>query len=137
MKEKEPDKIFICKHFGFSTSFKFIGGKCYLEITPNWFFSFDGYRKSFYSRDSVAYLKKKENNRAVFNHFKFVVYFLKLDQEDNLFKAISNYHSFLSFGNIVDFDSASALNDAEWKPKKPMLENRQSQPHQLTLPFDI
>lgn len=136
MKEKEPDKIFRCKHFGFSTSYKFIGEKCYLEITPQWFFSFDGYKKSFYCQDSVAYLKKLENNRAVFNHFKFIVYFLKLDQEDTLLQAVDNYHSFLSFGNIIDFDFAPTLNDAEWKPEKLISENRQEQYHQLTI-FDI
>ena len=135
MKEKEPNKILHCKHFGFGIEFVFIGGMHYIRITPEWFFSFDEYKKSFYSRDNVSWIKRHENNRAVFNHLKFITYFLKLEQTQNLFSS-SKPKSFLSFGNIVEFDNALALNDSEWKGDKGT-NNFNSQAEQLTLPFDL
>ena len=135
MKEKEPNKILHCKHFGFGIEYVFIGSKHYVRITPEWFFSFDEYRKSFYSKDNVSWIKRHENNRAVFNHVKFITYFLKAEQTQNLFSS-SKPKSFLSFGDLVEFNNAMTLNDSEWKGNRDT-SNSSNQHEQLTLPFDL
>ena len=45
-----------------------------------------GYKKSFYAKDKIDWLKKKENNRNVFNHVKFITYFLKQNNQVQLYR---------------------------------------------------
>jgi hypothetical protein len=121
MKKKEPEKTYYCQHFGFRVQFKRFETSWYLLIKPDWFFSFDGYRRSFYHEQRVSNLKRMENTMAVYNHFRFISYFLKnvkkrelFDGEENKFKE----YPFLQFGRYVDFDDAPLLNDDSWNPPK-------------------
>ena len=115
MKDNKPDEILRCKHLAFSTQYKSFGDKWYLLIKPEWFFSYDGYKQSFYSSESVDWLKKRENNSQVFNHLRFIVYFLKHEKPSNLFVKRRTY-PFLSFGKLLSFGSAFALDDNDWNP---------------------
>lgn len=117
MKSTKPDEISYCKHFAFRTEYYFFGNQWYVSITPNWFFSYDGYKKSFYAKNKIDWLKKKENNRNVFNHVKFVAYFLK--QNNQSYYCVKDHsNSFLSFGELVTFENSPILDDDSWRPKK-------------------
>ena len=117
MKSNKPDEILHQKHLAFKTQYKFFGNKWYLLIKPEWFFSHDGYKQSFYSSERVDWLKKKENNSQVLNHLRFIVYFLKHDKPQDLFVKRRIYpYPFLSFGELLSFDSAPALDDNSWNP---------------------
>ena len=115
MKDNKPDEILRCKHLAFETQYKFFENKWYLLIRPEWFFSYDGYKQSFYSSGDVDWLKKRENNSQVFNHLRFIVYFLKHEKSPDLFVKRRTY-SFLSFGKLLSLDSAPALDDNGWNP---------------------
>lgn len=115
MKDNKPDEILRCKHLAFETQYKFFGNKWYLLIKPEWFFSYDGYKQSFYSSENVDWLKKRENNSQVFNHLRFIVYFLKHEKPSDLFVKRRTY-PFLSFGKLLSFDSALTLDDNGWNP---------------------
>ena len=115
MKDNKPDEILRCKHLAFRTQFKRFGKTWYLLIKPEWFFSDDGYRRSFYGSKSIDWLKKQENNSQVFNHLRFIVYFLTHDKPTDFFVRRHTY-PFLSFGQLLSFDSALALDDSDWNP---------------------
>jgi hypothetical protein len=115
MKNDKPGEIYYCKHFAFQTQFYTFNGKWYVSLKPDWFFSRDGYHRWFYGADRIKYLKKKEKNRAVFNHLRFIAYFLAHDKPSDLFTERQGYR-FLSFGNLPSFDNAPALDDKDWLP---------------------
>lgn len=54
MKTSRPDEIYYCKHFALRTNYKRIGKSWYLLIKPDWFFSYDGYKRSFYSDERLS-----------------------------------------------------------------------------------
>lgn len=118
MKNNKPNEILRCKHFAFRTRYLRFGNNWYLSITPDWFFSFDGYRHSRYAQDNLNWLKRHENDRSVYNHLRFIAAFLKIEKTSDLFTARHRY-PFLSFGELVTCDNAPSLNDNEWNPKKP------------------
>ena len=115
MKKDKTDEILQCKHLAFKTQFKLIESKWYLLIAPDWFFSFDGYRRSFFGSENIDWLKKHENNSQVFNQLRFLVHFLKHDRPSGLFVERLPY-PFLSFGELLSFDSALELDDNGWNP---------------------
>ncbi len=117
MKNNKPDEILHCKHFGFRTKYVRFGNKWYVSITPDWFFSFDGYRKSYFAKDNLDWLKRHENDKSVCNHLRFIAAFLKQERPSDLFTQRQQY-SFLSFGNLITFDNAPPLNDKDWLPDK-------------------
>jgi hypothetical protein len=121
MNINHPEKIFFCKHFGFRVRYRRFKEKWFLVISPDWFFSYDGYHRSFYHHeDKTSWLKRKETDKIIWNHLRFIVHFLKQDQENhqtNLLHDIKPY-KFLGFGNLITFDNALLLNDQEWLPTK-------------------
>jgi hypothetical protein len=132
MKNNKPDEILKCKHLAFEVQFRRFGQKWYLAITPNWFFSYDGYKKNHFCADDLKWLKLKENNSHVANHALFIAYFLKSEstlgaemQTINMFEEKvtgeprhETRYPFLSFGEYVTFDNAPLLGDKLWRPAK-------------------
>jgi hypothetical protein len=122
MKTHKPNEILYCRHFAFRTNYKRFGKRWYLQITPDWFFSYDGYRRSFFSQQWLSGLKRLENSQGVFNHFRFIEHYLKtrkahlVDHDGNEQEYL---YPFISFGNHVTFDNAPILEDISWNPPKP------------------
>jgi hypothetical protein len=116
MKNNKPDEIFYCKHLAFRTRYRLFGQNWCLSIVPDWFFSFDGYKRSFYAKDKLDWLKKEENDKSVYNHLRFIAAFLKTEKLSDLF-VTRHHYPFLSFGELITFDNAPPLNDDEWNPK--------------------
>jgi len=126
MKDNKPEEILRCRHFAFRTQYKIFGGKWYLLIEPDWFFSYDGYRRSAFGSENIAWLKRRENNSHVFNHLRFIVHFLKHDKPSGLF--VERYpYPFLSFGELYSLGSAPALDDKDWNPPRTVEEKDSSQ----------
>jgi hypothetical protein len=117
MKKDKPDEILRCKHLAFETRYRRIGDRWYIQIIPDWFFSYDGYKRSFFGADNIKWLKRKENNQQVLNHFRFIAHFLKHDKPSGLFGAQAR-SGFMSFGETVSLNSAPALDDLDWNPPK-------------------
>lgn len=116
MKLNNINEVLHYKHLAFSTEYKRFADQWYLLINPDWFFSHDGYRRSYYHEKNVSGLKRQENNKAVSNHFRFIVYYIQQEQDTTLI--FSDRKNFLSFGNVVSFQDSPYLNDQEWLPKK-------------------
>jgi hypothetical protein len=117
MKNNKPDEILSCKHLAFRVQFKRLESRWYLLINPDWFFSWDGYKRSRFAAEKLKWLKKEEDNKQVFNHFRFIVYFLGYEDQPGLFEQKPPYR-FLSFGSIKKFGAAPVLSDETWNPPK-------------------
>lgn len=117
MKKKNPEEVSYHKHLAFRTQYKHFGEHWYLVIKPEWFFSFDGYKKSFYHQEQNNWIKKQEHNQQVFNHLRFIYNFITLKPEANLFQKQYNYE-FLNFGLLVAFSNAPNLDDKNWQFKE-------------------
>lgn len=137
MKNNKPNEILHCKHFAFRTQYRRLGQDWYLTIVPDWFFSFDGYKRSFYAKDNLDWLKRHENDKSVYNHLRFITAFLKTEKPSDLFVKRHHY-PFLSFGELITFDNAPPLNDDEWNPKTPKNSSTNTDDlEQMELPLEL
>jgi hypothetical protein len=122
MKTHKPNEILYCRHFAFRTNYKRFNKQWYLQITPDWFFSYDGYKRSFFSEKWLSGLKRLENTQSVFNHFRFIEHYLKTRKAhfvDSAGNEQDYIYPFVSFGKHVTFDNAPVLEDISWNPPKP------------------
>ncbi len=117
MKDNKPDQILHCKHLAFRTQYKRFGNSWYLLIKPEWFFSFDGYHRSFYGSKNIDWLKRHENNSKVYNHLRFIAHYLTYEKPPDLLVERSTY-PFLTFGELLSLDSALDLDDKNWIPPR-------------------
>jgi hypothetical protein len=118
MKNNKPDEILNCKHLAFRVQFKRMASRWFLAIEPDWFFSIDGYRKNPFSESNLEWLKRKETNGHVYNHLRFICYFLKHEPNTSIFEHEQSYpYLFLNFGELKSFSNAPELPDALWLVK--------------------
>ena len=130
MKSTKPDEILKCKHLAFEVQFRRVQDSWLAVIVPDWFFSFDGYRKHNFCAKDVKWLKQQEANYNVATHAEFIAYFLKderssenVPQTMNMFeteapKEHKEPYPFLTFGEYMTFDNAPLLQDKLWLPSK-------------------
>ena len=83
-----------------------------MSIKPEWFFSYNGYRPSFYGAKRIDYLKRIEKNQTVFNHVKFLSYFLL--RPPDLYSEVPVY-PFLTFMPLASLRGLPTLDDNAWR----------------------
>lgn len=129
LNKNDPDKTFICKHFAFATDFVLSEGRWYVSLTPDWYFSYgDDYRKSRYADDALKWLKRKEVNRTVTDHFRFLSAWLAELDEDDLFDLAAGAAPTLTFGEKVSFDNHPGLPDESWLPLRDPVDDDEDSP---------
>lgn len=111
----DPTKTLHHKHLAFRRQFLHLGDEWFLVIKPEWFFSYDGYKKSRYGDKNVTWIKKREWNVNVFAHLRFLLDFLTVVPTDDLIDGKSPaLYPFLTFASSVSFSDLPALPDATW-----------------------
>ena len=116
--KKDPEKVLMQKHLAFSVDFHQFDNAWFVAITPDWYFSFgEGYRRSGYAFKNLKWIKGQENNRQVYNHFRFIHAWLKLIDDVDLFSTVDNpaQKSYLTYGDIVSLDKAPNLDESKWE----------------------
>jgi hypothetical protein len=114
--KKDPSKVLLQKHLSFAVQFLCFDDNWFISITPSWFFSFGpDFKKSNYAFQNLSWIKRQETNQSVMNHFRFIATWLKSIDEETLFSS-DGHAVLLSFGNMVTFDDAPALDDSKWLP---------------------
>lgn len=117
LNKKDLKKTFLCKHFAFAADFVFSAGRWYVALSPDWYFSFgDSFRRSAYADANLSWLKRKEVNRTVADHFRFLTSWLSALDQDDLFESIKSPAATLSLGEAVSFSNHPALADDTWLP---------------------
>lgn len=126
-----PNETSYYFHLAFKTRFNLIDEFWYLEITPDWHASLDGYKNSrtFYDSQAGKYRSRKiqflsdkvtaqkneqEANQSVFNHFRFIRSFLRTITPP--FSRYSENRFFIKFSGDVRFNSSPILEDKIWNP---------------------
>jgi hypothetical protein len=117
LNKNDPNKTFLCKHFAFAADFVYSSGRWFVALSPDWYFSFgDNFRRSAYADANLSWLKKKEVNRTVADHFRFLTSWLSALDQDDLFESVKSPAATLALGETVSFSNHPALPDNSWLP---------------------
>ncbi len=129
-KKHDPTKISFYRHSAFYGRFVRYGDSWYLQITPTYHFTRDGWKPSFYSAELTTGIKRLETHGSVLGQ---VVMWASVLSERSLFD--SGLQTLL-FEALVDFELDVGIQDDSWlkreaAEKRKTLEGRR--PDQLRL----
>jgi hypothetical protein len=79
----------------------------FLQITPTYRFTKDGYRDSRFSAEALSGIKRLENNQAVHGQ---VVMWAEFLQKVTLFSK----YNLIKFDPLMQFTADSGFNDVDW-----------------------
>ncbi len=97
------------RHLAFRGQFRFLEGQWYLEITPTYRFTHDGYGLDRFHEDRLKGIKRIEGNRAVLSSVLFWADYLR--PKVTLF---GGSDSKLQFGPLITFPSDVGIIDQVW-----------------------
>jgi hypothetical protein len=112
--KRDPKKAAYYRHSAFSGRFLRIDGVWYLEITPTYRFTSDGYRTHPFAADYVKKMKEIELNDAVAG--QVIMWAEVLRAPPDLMRTA---YPFLSFGDLQAFDIGVGFDDSTWQPADP------------------
>jgi hypothetical protein len=97
------------RHLGFEGNFRRYDEVWYLEITPTYMFTYDGFRPSHDHAEYLKGIKRIERNRSV--AAQVMVWAEHLARNGTLFDPPYEY---LTFGSLREFSLEVGLNDDDW-----------------------
>ncbi|HEY0702546.1 MAG TPA: DUF4365 domain-containing protein [Candidatus Acidoferrales bacterium] len=98
------------RHLAFQGQFRSFSGEWYLEITPTYRFTSDGYTLERFHEDRLSGIKRLEGNRAVLSSVLFWADYLR--PRAGLFKSDPLP---LKFGDLLSFDATIGIDDRIWR----------------------
>jgi hypothetical protein len=107
--KKAAGQIGFCKHWAFRAHFQRYDGKWFLEITPTYHYTMDGYRESHFAADYLSGQKRLDNNDAVRGQVQMWAGYLR--GGDDLF---AQPYEHLEFGELAAFELPAGVNDKAW-----------------------
>ncbi|MBW4483628.1 MAG: DUF4365 domain-containing protein [Tildeniella torsiva UHER 1998/13D] len=99
------------KHFAFRGYFKRFGESWYLEITPTYYFTCNGYQRSRFFDENLMSIKRREYQSSVFGQVFMWADYL---QEDSQMNILEPAYPFLKFGGLETFEIHHGINDDAW-----------------------
>jgi hypothetical protein len=119
-----------CRHAAFKGFFKRFEGQWYLEITPTYYFTWNGQDKDKFGESRLQGIKRLERNPAVLG--KLLMWADIFTRPNNI---LSLEYSFLHFGEIKTIEFNTNLPDALWSNNEEGVEEKalQYEDNQLTL----
>ena len=109
-KKNDPSQRAYCRHLAFKGYFLRLGDEWYLEITPTYHFTSDGYKRYKFRAERLQGIKRLERNPAVLGQLLMWADYLSKPTQD-LFSA---EYPFLRFGQLTTVDSNASLPDDVW-----------------------
>jgi hypothetical protein len=107
--KKTENKIGYYRHSAFYGKFLRFDEKWYLEITPHYRFTTNGYKPSRFSSEQLKKIKQMELNPAVLG--QIVMWSEYLRKPPDLF---TSEYPYLAFDELVSFDIDKAIDDDAW-----------------------
>lgn len=109
-KKRDPTQRAYCRHSAFKGHFLWLDDKWFLEITPTYHFTSDGYFDDPFRAERLKGIKQLERNPAVLGHLLMWADFLQRPIQ-NMF---DQEYPFLSFGKLATIDIEIGLPDEVW-----------------------
>lgn len=97
------------RHLAFRGQFRYFDTQWYLEITPTYRFTRDGFELDRFHEDKLKGIKRFEGNRAVLSSVLFWAHCLR--SRDSL---LEDTERPIQFGHLLTFDATLGINDAQW-----------------------
>jgi len=110
MKKSNPQQRAYCRHSAFKGYFVEYGGEWFLEITPTYHFSSNGYDEDKYREERLKGIKRLERNPAVIGHLLMWVDYLRKP----LLSLFASEYPFLCFGELAKVDVNAGIPDDIW-----------------------
>jgi len=107
-----PDRISYYRHSAFQGQFLSFDGAWFLEITPTYRFTWDGYHIDGNADERLKGIKRLERNSAVLG--QLVMWAALLSKPPDLF----GRYPYLELGSLQPFRFEYGLDDALWLPKE-------------------
>lgn len=101
-----------CRHCAADLRFRCYDGEWFLEITPNYIFTTDGYHGSKFSSSLLRGIKQLEKNKAVLGQTLMWCDLLSLDQ------GLMKEDRPINFGKLLRDDLPCGIDDKDWLPPK-------------------
>jgi hypothetical protein len=118
----EGRRFYWYRHLAFRGQFRFLEGHWYLEITPTYRFTSDGYTLDRFHEERLSGIKRLEGNRAVLSVVLFWAHYLRPKTTMFVEKA-----PLLQFGELATFNCNVGIVDSEWLADDPAFEDGTAQ----------
>lgn len=109
-KKSDPTQRAYCRHSAFKGQFLQLDDEWYLEITPHYHFTLDGYREDPFRAGRLKGIKQLERNPAVLGHLLFWADFL----QKPIASLFNQEYPYLDFDGLATVDIAIGLPDEVW-----------------------
>jgi hypothetical protein len=107
--KKTAGQVGFCKHWAFGAHFQRYDGTWFLEITPTYHYTVDGYHDSKFAADYLSYQKRLDNNDAVRGQVQMWAAYLR--GGDDLF---ATRYEHVEFGELAAFEVSAGVDDKKW-----------------------
>jgi hypothetical protein len=111
----DTKRISYYRHLAFSGQFRRYARQWFLEVTPTYHYTADGFRQDRWSAERLTGIKKLERNPAVLHQVLFWAEYLRGPRTGSLF---GKDYDLLRFGELVSLGVDSGVPDADWLPKE-------------------
>jgi hypothetical protein len=101
------------RHSACKMQYRLVDGVLYMELTPTWYFTFDGVHRYRFFEERLKGIKKLEKNAAILGQLVTWAEFLSTGPE--LFE---EEYPFLRFGKLQTFQLDRGILDTVWLPKE-------------------
>jgi hypothetical protein len=115
-KKKSPSETAFFRHSAFIGRFQRFSDDWYLEVTPTYHFTRDGYREDRFAADHLKKIKELENNGAVVGQFAMWRYYLTNRTSGDMF---AREYPFLKFGEAASYSVEQGVPDDLWQSREP------------------
>ncbi|MGO9433753.1 MAG: DUF4365 domain-containing protein [Terracidiphilus sp.] len=103
----DPERTSYFRHVAFFGHFLEMDGNWFLQITPTYRFTKDGYRDSRFSAEALSGIKRLENNQAVHGQVYMWADFLQRE-------ALFSRQNLIKFHPLMQFTADSGFEDSDW-----------------------
>src|ERR1051326_5063612 len=108
----KPETPKYYRHSAFASKFQICDGNWFLEITPTYYFTWDGYKPDRFYEERLKGIKRLESNAAVFG--QLIMWAEYLSRKN----FITSPYSLLEFDSLETFKIDSGIEDKAWLPNE-------------------
>ena len=127
-KKSDPSQRAYCRHSAFSGYFLQLDGQWYLEITPTYHFTSDGYTENKFRAERLQGIKRLDRNPAVLGQLRMWADYLSRPRD-----LFSSEYPFLRFGQLATVNINTSLPDDLWNNMEEEAKNLEEIDNQLEL----